>query len=533
MVTMAALLFLPLTTTALAEDTGWEEPEVEKESQGRDEEARRRLVELETWRRKMEAEQARKEAETEESTRFEFALKYKARVNSRNNFHLNNPLQQWPFDNTSFFDQRVELQVNAGRGPLLGAIQLDKGNFLFDWKEDSEGTLERWSEFHLVNAALVRQVFAQYTGPLTVKVGRQIWDVGHSIVLEGPMDSVKLQGALGKLPWGVTTVSAGYLSIAGGWRSYSRFLETGPPAGNRDAVFSASNKLDGYYVDLDVRPTRRVRLVPYALKVFDRGRFGDADLNLDKDFSFDTTPRDGGFEPLWTGLSLSGDVSGFKLDAEATYLSGNLTRDRDLSAHLLFGRVARSVLPAGGRSGAGSDQDGRPGLPSPHLTTGLEFGRGTGNEAGDAPGGKARNFNGLFLCRDRHKFGNIFSEDLRAGYFFWDSNLSNVTYARWDADLSPVENVHVSPSIAKIWTSESVLQGRGPVRDWSRGEATSASRTHDVGWEADLDIGFPIYKGLAGFVNVGAFRPGKAYARPDGRRASSAFEAVMGSEFAF
>lgn len=509
----------PAAAKAAAAGGEWDEPEVDKKAEGRDDEARRRLLALETQLRKSSAEAAKREEERKDKVRFDFSGKYKPQVNSRHNFNLNNPLQQWKYDNATFADHRFSLQIDASYEALLTRLVLDKGNFTMDWKEDSEGTLERWGEFQTLGSQLVRELFVEYTGPFMVRAGRQNWDVAQKIVLEGPMDGIRLQYPFGQLPWGQTTLSAGYMAVAGGWGSYADFNATGGRlGGNRQEVFSASNKLDAYYADLDIRASRSLRFQPYVLKAADRGGSGDADLNLDKDFNAATTPRDGNFQPLWTGLAVSADFTPWKFDAEAVLLTGDYAADRKLRANALLLKAARDFGKVGSLA---------------NLSAGLQFGRGSGLGTGDPDSGTMRNFNALFMCRERNKFGNIFSEDIRAGYFFWDSNLSNITFLRLDTTLEPRKGVKVTPSVTKIWTTKEVFAGRGPVSDWSQGTATSTDRTRDVGWETDLDVAFPIYKRLDGFFSLGYFRPGAVYARPDGSNPKPAWEIVLGVEVKF
>lgn len=497
----------------------WDEPEVERKAEGRDEEARRRLLALETQVRKTSAEAAKQDEARKSRPQFEFSGKYKGQINSRNNFDLGNPLQKWKYDNATFFDQRFSFQVDASYESLLARLVLDKGNFVFDWKEDGEGTLERWGQFHTVNSQLVRELFVQYTGPFVLRAGRQNWDVGQNITLEGPMDGLRIQYPFGQLPWGNTTLSAGYMAIAGGWNSYAKFIASGgPPAGNREDVFGASNKLGGVYLDLDIRPSRSLRFKPYLLKVSDHGDPGDADLNLDKDFNAATLARDGGFQPLWTGINASAELGKWKFDAEAILLTGDYTASRKLRANALQVKAARDF----GKVGALGN-----------TLLGLQFGRGSGNGTDSTASGTMRNFSGLFLCRERNKFGQIFSEDIRAGYNFWDSNLSNITYLRADLTFEPLKGLRLVPALARMWTTKSVFEGRGPVFDWSRGLATSTARTRDVGWEFDLDVSYPLYKFVEGFASLGYFRPGDVYARPDGSKAKAAWELVLGAEVKF
>ena len=509
----------PAAPKPAAAGSEWDEPEVEQKAQGRDDEARRRLLALETQARKSAAEAAKREDEQKDKFRFEFSGKYKAQANSRHNFELDNAQQQWRYDNATFVDQRYSLQVDASYEALLTRLVLDKGNFSTDWKEDSEGTLERWGQFQTLSSPLVRELFIQYTGAFMVRAGRQSWDVGQRIVLEGPMDGVRLQYPLGQLPWGQTTLTAGYVAVPGGWGDYGNFNASGGRlGGNRQAVFGASNSLDAFYADLDIRASRGLRFRPYVLKTVDRAKAGDADLNLDKDFNASTLPRDGQFQPLWLGLSASAVVEQWRFDAEGVLLLGDYSANRTLRANALVVKAARDF----GKLGA---------LDS--LSAGLQFGRGSGNRIGDAASGPMRNFNALFMCRERNKFGNIFSEDLRAGYYFWDSNLSNITYLRMETTLEPRRGFKLTPSLTRIWTTEPVLEGRGPTGDWNQGSASATRLTRNVGWELDLNAAFPITKHLDGFFSLGYFRPAAVYARPDGSNPKPARELVLGVEARF
>lgn len=506
----------PAAKAAAADD--WAEPEVVKKTEGRDEEARRRLTAVETQVRKVVAEVAKEEEEKSKKPKYEFSGKYKVKSNTRSNFNLDNPRQSWAFDDTTFFDHRFQLGIEASHEALSAKFLLDKGNFVFDWKEDGEGTQERWGQFDSANAAMVRELYVQYSDNFLLRIGRQNWEVGNSIVHDGPEDGIKLQYPLGQLPWGQTTVTGAYWALAGGWKSYSTFRQSGPPAGDRQAVLSASNKLDAYYLDLNVRAGKEWQFRPYVLRVSDRGKFGDADLNLDKDFDSATTRRDGHFQPLWTGLAATANFKKWKFDAEVVWLTGSYAKNQNINANAM---LLKSTYSLGETNGLGK------------MSVGVDFGRGSGNEANDPASGTIRDFNGLFLCRDRFKFGNIFSEDIRAGYYFWDSSLANVTFLRAHTTIEPFKDLKVTPAISKMWTTEAVYKGRGPVGDWSRGLATSAQTTNDVGWEVDLNLSYPFLKNLDGFLNVGYFTPGAVYSRPNGGDAGSAFELVIGSEFKF
>ena len=91
----------------------------------------------------------------------------------------------------------------------------------------------------------------------------------------------------------------------------------------------------------------------------------------------------------------------------------------------------------------------------------------------------------------------------------------------------------LTPAFALFRATEDVYQGRGVVRDWSRGTATSERTTRDVGWEADFNATFPIIERLNGYLDIGYFQPGRAYALASGARAPDAHEVVLGMELKF
>lgn len=504
------------------EDEWGDEEEVETSPAGRDTDARRRVTELETWRRKRDSKTAKEKEEAEKKVKFEFSGKFKLRFNIRDNLNLNNPGQSWPYDNTSYFDYRFMFKTEATYGPMATVFVLDKGNFVFDWKEDSEGTLERWGEFFTVNSAWFRELYFQYTGPFLLKAGRQnIIDPHGGIVLEGPGDGIKLGSRAVSTPLGRVSTSLSYLALAGGFSDYTEFNSTGGPRwGNRSAVFGVDNKLDGLYLNFDIRPTRKLKIGPYLLKVFDRGEFGDPDLNLDKDFDTSTTPRDGGFEPLYAGVGITGKTDKFSYKADFIWLGGSFTNTRDNDANALMLKGDYNIKHLG---------------PFDKFTLGAEFGRGSGNTAEERASatGTMKDFNGLWLCKDRRKFGNIFSEDLRAGYFLWDSNLANVTFLKGSVGFEPFNNSSANIALLKLWTTESVFKGRGPVYDWSLGASTTTETTRDIGWEVDVNFDYQIFKYWRLFAEVGYFIPGDVYQRTDGQDADPASEIVIGSEFVF
>ncbi|OGH56920.1 MAG: hypothetical protein A3G34_15930 [Candidatus Lindowbacteria bacterium RIFCSPLOWO2_12_FULL_62_27] len=497
----------------------WTEPEVASAPQtGRDEEARRRIAELETKIRKMEAREAKAEEEKESKFKFDLSGKYKIRYNVRDNFNFDHAGMRWKFDNRAFVDYRWQLRIESLWQSWQVVALMDKGNFTFDWKEDGEGTLERWGEFLTVRYALFRDLYVQYTGPFAVQIGRTNLTFGNDIVMEGPTDMVKVSVPMKSAAFGSGNFSLGYAALSGGYNTYSDFRKTGPPAGDRQQVFQADNRLNGAFFSATVRPPSGMsRLELYAVKVLDNGDTGDADLNLDKDFDAGTVRRDGEFEPLWIGIAGKGTTSGVDWEFEGIRLGGSYAGGRNADANAIF-VSARAPLKSSALA---------------RLVAGLEYARGSGNKVTDPAAGDVKDFNALFTCRDRKKFGNIFTEDVRAGFFLWESNLANLTVYKVFMEASPAKKVVITPSFMLLRTTEDVYRGRGVVGDWSGGQATSTATTNEVGWEFDLNTTFPILERLEGFLNFGYFRPKDVYALPSGAHPRSAHEIVIGTELKY
>jgi hypothetical protein len=505
-------------TDATASEEGWEELEVEDIAGGRDQDARRRVSELETWRRKEVAKQAKKEEEESQKVKFELSGKYKLHYNIRDNLNLNNPTQEWQYDNDNYFDQRFMLKLEATYDTMSAVFVLDKGNFVFDWKEDSEGTQERWGQLLTVGPEFVREIYLQYTGPFRLKGGRQnIVDPSGGVILEGPGDGLMLTSPTWNTPTGKLSTSIAYLALAGGYRNYSQFKDSGgPPSGDRSAIFPAENNLDGYYLTFNYWPTQWLGFEPYALIVNDRGSFGDSDFNLDKDFDMATLPRDGKFEPIYVGSALKLNVGKVSSQADFIWVAGSHDNQRDINAFAGILNIDYKF--------------------SDNFSLGIEGAIGSGDKIGDSATDEVNTFFGLWLCKDRRKYANIYSEDLRAGYFFWDSNLANVTFAKIKFGFNPLEKLNIELSGLRLWTTEEVFKGRGPIwdtYDWSAGTSTTNETTRDMGWEVDFNMTYQLFERLKIYSEFGYFIPGDVYQQADGESADPATEVVIGTEFAF
>jgi hypothetical protein len=507
------------TTEKTEAEDGWgEEPAVTKAVEGRDKDARRRVTELETWKRKEEAKKAEKEREESKKVKFEWSGKYKLHLNIRDNLNLNNPNQEWEFDNGTYFDQRFMLKMEATYDPIAVVFTIDKGNFVFDWKEDSEGTLERWGDLFTVGPEFVRELYVQYTGKFRVKAGRQnITEPSGGVILEGPGDGLMLTTPSWNTSIGGVSTSFAYLALAGGFSDFEQFHDTGgPPSGQRDELFASNNKLDGYYLTLSYKPLKWLHIEPYALAVNDRGEFGDADLNLDKDFNRNTLPRDGNFEPLYVGGSIKSRAGKFSSQADFIWVTGSHDNNRDINAYAALLNVDYEIFN--------------------NFSIGIEGALGSGDKIGDSATDDVNTFFGLWICKDRRKYANIFSEDLRAGYFFWDSSLANVTFVKAKLGFNPLDKLNMELAGLRLWTTEDVFKGRGPIWntfDWSSGTSTTTETTRDIGWEVDFNVSYQLFERLKVYALMGYFIPGDVYQQADGDSADPATEIVIGTEFVF
>lgn len=441
------------------------------------------------------------------------------RFNSRDNLELN--MQGKREDSETYIDQRFRLKVEGRRGPVRAVVLMDKGDIPRQWVQDSEGTSEKFGELSTASSFLVRWAYLQYLKEFNLKVGRQRLDVGHRIVLQGDIDAIDFSfNPVNKLTLGLSYMkpSGGYRSFTSGFTTRDHYMKE---IAGSDNVFFAKNKLDTGMLRLIWRPLRTVKLEGYAIKVFDSGDSSDADLNLDKDFNASTSQRDGKFEPLWTGISFKGKKDKLKYRGEFVYVTGNYTDSRDIDAYA-------AIL--GGDYKIGS------------YSLGVEAGRGSGNKIDDT--GKVRDFAGFFLCKFRYKYGSLFSEDIRAGFSLFDSNLSNITFYKGRVSKTLLnKKMAIGLSYAYIETTEKVPVGRGPVngiyspRDNSNSAASSTSTdtTRDVGHEIDATwkYYFDKEKKLSIFANLGYFIPGDVYKAPDGSDADPASEIQVGTEFKF
>jgi hypothetical protein len=108
-----------------------------------------------------------------------------------------------------------------------------------------------------------------------------------------------------------------------------------------------------------------------------------------------------------------------------------------------------------------------------------------------------------------------------------------VTFVRALLGVEPIPRVKVGASVARLWTTEAVFRGRGPVRDWSAGASLTTRKTRDIGWELDLNLEVPLHKRLRTFAELGYFIPGAVYHVAGRRGPEAASEVVVGAEVEF
>jgi hypothetical protein len=348
----------------------------------------------------------------------------------------------------------------------------------------------------------VRWAYLQYTGPVVARVGRQLMELGHDIVLQGDMDTARVDKAF-SLP------DVGSLAVGA---AYSKFPFVSGGAGTLD-----DTDLDAWMATLDFRPfhwVKGLKLKPYAYKVVDLSRRTSTsrplDLNLDRDGNPNTTPRDGGIEPLWVGLAVDGRRGDLEYWLEGVKLTGSFNRNRDFDAHAVVGNASYKIdqytlqLTAGFGSGAG--------------------GRGATNEHDDF-----NEFLAAFVCKDRFHYGSLFSRDINGGFGLFQSNLANLTFVRPRLDVALSPNLGFGVSYTYLRTTERVYEGVGPQGFF--GVPVSGKRTNDVGHDFGFEASYRVAKPVTVFTRFGYFLPGDVYQLPGGRGADPAYELVIGTEF--
>jgi hypothetical protein len=428
-----------------------------------------------------------------------FTFNYRVRAWLQGNFDLN---RRAGGDNEeAFIDHRPRFRIDAGYRPFELTLLFDKGDSIRNFRKvnpDNESSVvEKWGAETLAPTN-VRWAYLQYTGPVVVRAGRQLMELGHNIVLQGDMDALKVDKAFTIPGFGSVTVGA----------AYSNFPFVSGGGGDLD-----DTDLDAFMVALDVRPFRLVkglRVRPYALKVVDFSRAGAMDLNLDRDGNPNSLPRDGSLEPLWLGLAIDGRHGDFEYWLEGVMLTGTFNRTRDFNAYAVVGSASYKIgrytlqLRAGSGSGAG--------------------GRGAINEAGDF-----EEFLGAFVCKERFHYGGLFSRDINGGFGFFQSNLANITFVGPRLDVELWKDFTAGLSYTYLRTTRSVYEGLGPQGFF--GAPVSTTRTNDVGHDFGFDALYRFAKPVTLFMRFGYFLPGAVYRLPGGRRPDPAYELMIGTEF--
>jgi hypothetical protein len=403
----------------------------------------------------------------------------------------------------AFIDHRPRIRMDAGYRPFDLTLLLAKGDSVRDFSkvnpERESSVIEKWGTNTLIPFD-VRWAYLQYTGPVVVRAGRQLIELGHNITLQGDMDSLKVD-----MPFAIPNV--GSLSLGA---AYSKFPFISGGAGGLD-----DTDLDAWMGTADFRPfrlVRGIRLRPYFYKVVDYSHPGSQalDLNLDRDGNPDTHPRDGGLEPLWLGLAVDGRHGDFEYWIEGVRLIGSFDRNRHFDAYALVGNASYKVgrytlqLSAGFGSGAG--------------------GRGATNEQGDF-----KDFLAAFTCKERFKYGVLYGVNINGGFGFFQSNLANITFVRPKLEVELWKDFTVGLSYAYLRATEKVFEGVGPQGFF--GTPVSSKRTSDVGHDFGFDVFYRIAKPVTTFMRFGYFLPGDVYRLPGGRSADPAYELMLGTEF--
>lgn len=432
-----------------------------------------------------------------------FGFNYRVRGWLRGNLDLD---KRTGGDNEdAFIDHRPRIQIDAGYRPFDFRLLLEKGDSIRDFRkvnpERESSVMEKWGSDTLVPTN-VRWAYLTYTGPVVVRAGRQLVELGHAITLQGDMDTLRADKAF--------TVP-GFGSIAGSL-AYSKFPFVSEGAGNLD-----DTDMDAWMAAFDVRPFRLVKGVkfrPYLYKVVDLSRRRSTsralDLNLDRDANPGTHSRDGSLEPLWAGMAVDGRAGDLEWWLEAVKVAGPFSATRDFDAHAGVGHASYKIdrytlrLSAAWGSGAG--------------------GRGAAAESGDFD-----EFLGAFVCKDRFHYGNLFSRDINGGFGLFQSNLANITVIRPQLDVAVTPEFTLGFSYSFLRTTESVYEGVGPQGLF--GAPVSRKRTNDVGHDFGLEASYRIARPATGFLRFGYFLPGAVYRLPGGRSADPAFELIIGTEF--
>jgi len=340
----------------------------------------------------------------------------------------------------------------------------------------------------------IRHVYLSYDGIVQASAGRMKAKIGHGIVISTIRDSAKLGKTFGALKLLGVLVKGG---------------ETQP---NNNLNAASDNDLDAYG--------------GVAVYRFDTQNHLQFALMKQVDTTFDARLP----EKLLFDLNGDFQSGAWNYTFETAFLAGNTPRD------VLFGRRKNRAWMGYLR--------GQYQLESHHASLALAIGMGSGE---NQKSGKQHNFQSFFMNSIGFHLANIYGNDIYSYDAFLPgsgagkdgnnagSGFANTSFVQASGKIAPFSfapNSTIEAVFTYLRATRSQRIGEGVLfgnLDGFVAPSGTASTSHNIGWEADINIIHPLTPAMHTYLRSGWFVPGSIFGT--GRR--NAFKLQGGVDFSF
>lgn len=428
----------------------------------------------------------------------------------------------------SFYDFRGWLASRIARGPAALHIAVDyAGN---DFSDPEGGVLGNGFDATTTpgGPAVVRQkgfdlrirhLYLSYDGFVNANAGRMASRIGHGISIQTIRDSAKLGKRFG--PVSITGVL-----VKGG--------ETQPNSTTPGVLAATSdNDLDAYGLVINYHLPSKQRMVvrqadsASGLIVENRNM-----LQLAIVKQVDTTFDERFPEKLLFNINGDFSLGSWSYAFETAYLAGRTPRATTLGLGRRKNRAWMSYVK------------GRYDFDFRRAWLALALGAGSGDNEG---GEKQRDFQSFFMNAIGFHLANIYGNDIYGYDAFLPGSRAGADGTNAGAGFANTSFVQVSGQIAPFSflpdsTIEGVFTYLRATRSQRVGEGvllggldgfTAApgmtETSHDIGWEADINVEHPLTKSMHSYLRTGWFVPGSIF----GPMRRTAFKLQGGVDFSF
>jgi len=408
-----------------------------------------------------------------------------------------------PGAGNTFYDLRAYLASKIAKGPAALHVDVDLagndfsdpeggifGNAFDDTSTSGGPSVVREKGFDL----RIRHLFLTYDGLVHAAAGRMPAKIGHGISIQTIRDSAKLGKSFGPLKVVAVLVKGG---------------ETQP---NNNLNAATDNDLDAYG--------------GVAVYHFDPGNHVQFAVMKQVDTTFDDRL------PEKLLFNLNGDFrSGpWTLAFETAWLGGHTPRDA------VLGRRKNRAWMGYARGQYQFDY--------PHAYLALALGLGSGENQKSE---KQHDFQSFFMNSIGFHLANIYGNDIHSYDSFLPgsgsgkdgnnagSGFANTGFVQVSGQIAPfsfLPDSTIGASVTYLRATRRQLVGEGVLfgsLDGFTAPAGTTENSHDIGWEADINVDHPLTGSMLSYLRTGWFVPGSIF----GPARRTAFKLQGGVSYAF